>query len=50
MMLGLLFGFVFVALAVGTKLECFSLKHKAGRFPLALYRQEYFSVFLLKYY
>lgn len=32
----------FVALAVGTKLHV-SLKHKAGRFLLALYHQVHFS-------
>lgn len=43
MVLGLLFGFIFVALAVGTKLR-FSFKHKAGRFPLSLYKKD-ISVF-----
>lgn len=44
MVLGLLFGFVFVALAVETKLHVSLFKHKAGRFHLSLYKR-HISVF-----
>lgn len=50
MMLGLLFGFVFCSPCGRSEVTCFGFfffKHKAVRFPLAFYKQGYFSVVFL---